>query len=41
MTRRIINQIMAHHSPVIIIQKWIRSYLTRQRLNKQPKTGLM
>lgn len=40
-TRCNINYIMAHHSPVIIIQKWIRSYLTRQGLNKVPKTGLM
>lgn len=36
-----INYIMAHHSPVLIIQKWIRSYLTRLRLKQQPKTGLM
>uniref|UniRef100_K7FBR9 Leucine rich repeats and IQ motif containing 3 n=1 Tax=Pelodiscus sinensis TaxID=13735 RepID=K7FBR9_PELSI len=27
-----INHILAHHSPVVIVQRWIRGYLTRKRL---------
>ncbi|KAJ7332592.1 hypothetical protein JRQ81_014772 [Phrynocephalus forsythii] len=27
-----INSVLAHHSPVVIIQKWIRGYLIRKRL---------
>ncbi|XP_020650339.3 leucine-rich repeat and IQ domain-containing protein 3 isoform X1 [Pogona vitticeps] len=27
-----INYVLAHHSPVVIIQKWIRGYLIRKRL---------
>ncbi|XP_077680645.1 leucine-rich repeat and IQ domain-containing protein 3 [Eretmochelys imbricata] len=26
-----INHILAHHSPVVILQRWIRGYLTRKR----------
>uniref|UniRef100_A0A674ITQ6 Leucine rich repeats and IQ motif containing 3 n=1 Tax=Terrapene triunguis TaxID=2587831 RepID=A0A674ITQ6_9SAUR len=26
-----INHILAHHSPVVIVQRWIRGYLTRKR----------
>ncbi|KAM9129899.1 leucine-rich repeat and IQ domain-containing protein 3 [Pangshura tecta] len=31
-----INHILAHHSPVVIIQRWIRGYLTRKRFGKIP-----
>nr|XP_013800580.1 PREDICTED: leucine-rich repeat and IQ domain-containing protein 3 isoform X1 [Apteryx mantelli mantelli]XP_013800581.1 PREDICTED: leucine-rich repeat and IQ domain-containing protein 3 isoform X1 [Apteryx mantelli mantelli]XP_013800582.1 PREDICTED: leucine-rich repeat and IQ domain-containing protein 3 isoform X1 [Apteryx mantelli mantelli] len=27
-----INRVLAHHSPIIIVQRWIRGYLTRKRL---------
>ncbi|XP_037763871.1 leucine-rich repeat and IQ domain-containing protein 3 [Chelonia mydas] len=31
-----INHILAHHSPVVIVQRWIRGYLTRKRFGKIP-----
>ncbi|XP_067323922.1 leucine-rich repeat and IQ domain-containing protein 3 isoform X1 [Anolis sagrei] len=31
-----INFVLAHHSPVLIIQKWIRGYLIRKRLCLMP-----
>ncbi|CAM4605806.1 leucine-rich repeat and IQ domain-containing protein 3 isoform X1 [Caretta caretta] len=31
-----INHILAHHSPVVILQRWIRGYLTRKRFGKIP-----
>lgn len=27
-----INEILAHNSPVLIVQRWIRGYLVRKRL---------
>ena len=29
-----IDSVLAHHSPVVIIQRWIRGWLTRNRLLK-------
>ncbi|XP_062437369.1 leucine-rich repeat and IQ domain-containing protein 3 isoform X2 [Rhea pennata] len=29
-----INRVLAHHSPIIIVQRWIRGYLTRRRLGR-------
>ncbi|XP_074858662.1 leucine-rich repeat and IQ domain-containing protein 3 [Carettochelys insculpta] len=29
-----INRILAHHSPILIVQRWIRGYLTRKRFSK-------
>ncbi|XP_053893582.1 leucine-rich repeat and IQ domain-containing protein 3 [Malaclemys terrapin pileata] len=31
-----INHILAHHSPVVIVQRWIKGYLTRKRFGKIP-----
>ncbi|XP_032638017.1 leucine-rich repeat and IQ domain-containing protein 3 [Chelonoidis abingdonii] len=31
-----INHILAHHSPVVIVQRWIRGYLTRKRFGTIP-----
>nr|XP_025044132.1 leucine-rich repeat and IQ domain-containing protein 3 [Pelodiscus sinensis] len=36
-----INHILAHHSPVVIVQRWIRGYLTRKRLGKIPLAEVM
>ncbi|XP_068808694.1 leucine-rich repeat and IQ domain-containing protein 3 [Struthio camelus] len=30
-----ISHVLAHRSPIIIVQRWIRGYLTRERLGKQ------
>ncbi|KAG6933501.1 leucine rich repeats and IQ motif containing 3, partial [Chelydra serpentina] len=31
-----INHVLAHHSPILIVQRWIRGYLTRKRFGKIP-----